>query len=144
MAVSQRYRSGVARTFEISSDGGTSFTDIGGQTGRELIGFTEAISRPSNPTSTNSTARGTEQATTLEVAVSFNGTRTSVTAPILDPLIEPTDIIVRYATENRATGGDYTQVGGIGMLTYSWEAAGVQSWTMEIAVNTEPTTGQFA
>lgn len=142
MAIAQQYQSGVARTLEIGAALG-SLVNIGGESGRELVSYTYGESRPSNPTSTNSTARGTEQATTLEVTLTFEGTRTSVSAPVLDPLIEPTEVYVRFADANRRTGGAYRQVRGIALLTYTWEAAGVQTYSLEIAVGAEPTTGTF-
>ena len=144
MAITQQFQSGVARTLEIGdADGDTGMVNIGGETGRELVSFTYGVSRPSNPTSTNSTARGTEQATTLEVTFTFEGTRTATSAPVLDALMEPTLQYFRVSTRNKASGVAYIGVRGIPMLTYTWEAAGVQAFSVEVAVDAEPTEGSY-
>ena len=146
MAVAQKYRSGYARTCEITTDlsGAAGWTDIGAETGRDLISFAFSESRPSNPTSTNSSARGTEQVGTLEVTLSLNGTRTDTTRPIIDPLIEPTQIRARIATRNKQTGVEYIDVRGIAMVSYAFEATGTQDWTLELAIDAEPIYASYS
>ena len=142
MAISQIWRSGVARTLEIGA-AAASLVNIGGYTGRDAVGYTYDISRPSNPTSTNSTARGTEQIGTLEVSFTANGSRTDNTAPVIDQLMEPTRQVLRFSDRNKASNVPYDEIEGIPMVTISWEAAGIQTWSLDMAVDAEPTAGTY-
>lgn len=144
MAVTgQTVRQGVARTLEIGISLG-SLVNIGGQEGRDLITYTYTRGKPGNPSSTNSTAMSMEAIGTEEISFEFEATATSITEPILDPLMETTRVFVRFADRNKATGVQYTQLEGLLVVGQTWPAAGEQTYSCTLLVDRLPATAGYA